>query len=556
MEFAVTNIAATLSEVADTQPFAPAIYYPDGRDRTGRRRYVHYTFRQLDEASDVIAAGLRAYGIGKGTRAALMVTPSLEFFALTFGIFKAGAAPVMIDPGIGLPALKTCLGEAEPEAFIGIPKAHMARVVLGWAKRSLKQWVTVGRKGPWGGVTLADVQRRGRASDLGEVRQWTRETSLSDMAAILFTSGSTGIPKGVVYSHGTFLAQVELIRAMYDIRPGEIDLPTFPLFALFDPALGMTSVIPEMDFTKPASVDPNEIFEAVENFGVTNMFGSPALLNTVSRAGAAANVSLPTLRRVISAGAPVPATTMERMLSLLGPGARIHTPYGATESLPVATISSDEVLGETRAATDAGEGVCVGRPIDAMDVRLIAVSDDAIARWEDATEVAPGETGEVCVKGPVVTERYYNRDASTELAKIREGDAIWHRMGDLARMDADGRLWFCGRKSQRVTLDDETLFTVPCEAVFNTHASVFRSALVGVSRGGRTVPVLCVELEEEHRARQGDALRDELLALAKTRPHTARIEHVLFHDSFPVDIRHNAKIGRPALRSWAEGKLA
>ena len=556
MEFSVTNIAATLTEVAEARPFAPAIYYPDGRDPQGRRRYVHYTFQQLDEASDVIAAGLRASGIGRGTRAALMVTPSLEFFALTFGIFKAGAAPVMVDPGIGLSALKTCLGEAEPSAFIGVPKAHAARVVLGWARGTLKHLVTVGRKGPWGGITLREVQRRGRAADLAEVRAWTRETALDDVAAILFTSGSTGVPKGVVCTHRTFLGQVELIRGMYGIEPGEIDLPTFPLFALFDPALGMTSVIPEMDFTKPASVNPDEIFEAVENFGVTNMFGSPALLNTVSRAGEAQRVRLPTLRRVISAGAPVPATTMERMLSLLGEGARIHTPYGATECLPVATISSDEVLGETRAATDAGEGVCVGSPIDAMDVRLIAVTDEPIARWADVTEVALGETGEVCVKGPVVTERYFNRDASTALAKIQDGDAIWHRMGDLARMDEDGRLWFCGRKSQRVVLDDMTLFTVPCEAVFNTHPKVFRSALVGVTVGGVKRPALCVELEAAHRNDASAALREQLMALAKSRPHTAPIETFLFHPGFPVDIRHNAKIGRPALTAWAESQLS
>ena len=467
MEFSVTNIAATLTEVAEARPFAPAIYYPDGRDPQGRRRYVHYTFRQLDEASDVIAAGLRASGIGRGTRAALMVTPSLEFFALTFGIFKAGAAPVMVDPGIGLSALKTCLGEAEPSAFIGVPKAHAARVVLGWARGTLKHLVTVGRKGPWGGITLREVQRRGRAADLAEVRAWTRETALDDVAAILFTSGSTGVPKGVVYTHRTFLGQVELIRGMYGIEPGEIDLPTFPLFALFDPALGMTSVIPEMDFTKPASVNPDEIFEAVENFGVTNMFGSPALLNTVSRAGEAQRVRLPTLRRVISAGAPVPATTMERMLSLLGEGARIHTPYGATECLPVATISSDEVLGETRAATDAGEGV------RGLAHRRHGCSPDRGHRRAHRP-LGRRHRGRARRDRRGLRQGPGRHRALLQPRRLHGAREDPGRRRDLAphgrprAMDEDGRLWFCGRKSQRVVLDDMTLFTVPCE-VASTH---------------------------------------------------------------------------------------
>ena len=130
------------------------------------------------------------------------------------------------------------------------------------------------------------------------------ETSEDDIAAILFTSGSTGVPKGAVYTHGNFLAQVELLKETYGIEPGEIDLPTFPLFALFDPALGMSAVIPEMDPTRPANVDPEKILGAIQRYGVTNTFGSPALLHRVGSYGAAHGVKLPTLRRVISAGAP------------------------------------------------------------------------------------------------------------------------------------------------------------------------------------------------------------------------------------------------------------
>jgi acyl-CoA synthetase (AMP-forming)/AMP-acid ligase II len=548
-----TNIAAHLPAMAAAQPFAPAIFFPDGRDGRGRVRYTHYTYRQLDEASDRIARGLRAHGVTRGTRVALMVRPSLELFSLVFGLFKAGAVPVMIDPGIGLKNMKACLAKGRPEVFIGIPTAQLARLLLRWAKGSVRTVITVGRRGPWGGATLDEVERAGAGR--GEA---LAATAPDDLAAILFTSGSTGPPKGAVYTHGNFAAQVEAIRRMYDIRPGEIDLPTFPLFALFDPALGMTTVIPDMDPTRPAQADPRKIVEAIEDFGVTNMFGSPALLNTLGRWGEAHGARLPSLKRVISAGAPVPAHVLRRMRALLPDDGRVVTPYGATECLPVATIESREVLGETAAKTEAGAGVCVGRPVPEADVSIVAITDAPLARWSEAEVLPPGEIGEIVVRGPQATRRYWEADEHTALAKIPDeaGPGFRHRMGDLGYLDERGRLWFCGRKSQRVRTDAGPLFTVPCEGVFDAHPDVFRSALVGVPRGGRAEPVVCVELEPHAKRRDVARLRAELRERAAAHAHTAAIDTFLVHPGFPVDIRHNAKIRREALARWAAEELA
>jgi acyl-CoA synthetase (AMP-forming)/AMP-acid ligase II len=359
---ASVNIAAHLARMAAERPHATAVVCPDGRDRRGRARYVHLTYRQLDEASAQIARGLMRIGVGPGVRTVLMVSPSLEMYELVFALFRAGAVPVLVDPGIGLTNLKRCLGNARPEAFIGVAKANMARLVLGWSRRTIRTTVTVGRRRLLAGRTLTDVVAR------GEGRDAPMTVADEDIAAILFTSGSTGTPKGVIYGHGNFQAQVAAIGEMLGIEPGEVDCPTFPLFGLFDPALGMTTVVPDMDPTRPAKVDPRRIVEAVHDFGVTNMFGSPALLNTVGRYGEVTGAKLPSLRRVTSAGAPVPARIIERFLTMLPEGAEVFTPYGATESLPVALIGSNEVLGETRHATDEGRGVCVGRPVASIDV--------------------------------------------------------------------------------------------------------------------------------------------------------------------------------------------
>ncbi len=234
--------------MAESQPQTLAIAQPSGRPRQGRIRYRHYTYRELNAESNSLARGLERIGIHRGVRTVLMVTPSLEFYALTFALFKVGAVIVLIDPGMGTKNLGVCLAEARPEAFIGIPKAHVARLLFGWGRGSLRMCVTVGRRFGWSGWTLEQVRRLGGDNRLSVLAN----TRADEMAAILFTSGSTGIAKGVVYTHGIFAAQVESLRRLYGIEPGEVDLPTFPLFGLFGPALGMTSIIPQMDPTRPA----------------------------------------------------------------------------------------------------------------------------------------------------------------------------------------------------------------------------------------------------------------------------------------------------------------
>jgi acyl-CoA synthetase (AMP-forming)/AMP-acid ligase II len=542
------NLASHLAEKARLNPDQPAVVYPARDGRGGAR----CTFRELEQASNQLARGLERIGLRPGMRVALMIPPGLDFFALTFALFKLGAIPVLIDPGMGLQKVGKSLAEAGPEAFIGSPKAHLARLLFTWSPGTISVKVTVGGQSFFGGRPLARVRRLGA----GEEVYAPKQPAPDEMAAILFTSGSTGPSKGVVYTHEIFNRQIEYIRELYQIQPGEIDLPTFPLFGLFGPALGMTVILPDMDPTKPAQVDPVRIITAMREFKVTSMFGSPAVINRVGRYGAEQNLKLTGMRRVISAGAPVPAKVLERFAAMLPPGTQVFTPYGATECLPVSSIGSDEILRETRHQTDQGRGVCVGLPVPGLVVKVIRITDDPIPVWNDDLVLPAGEIGEIVVQGPHVTGAYYNRPEATALSKILDSiRRFYHRMGDVGYFDDRGRIWFCGRKSHRVVTPQATLFTIPCEAIFNLHPAVFRSALVGVTNGLVTEPVLCVELEQQARGADRKELREELLTLGRKHPHTKPIKTILFHPGFPVDVRHNSKIFREKLAFWASRQL-
>jgi len=423
----------------------------------------------------------------------------------------------------------------------------LRRIRPGFFK-SVKHWVTVGRRWFWGGHTLRHL-----CSGNPAPYPLTR-TGRDETAAILFTTGSTGPAKGAVYTHGNFDAQLRQIKSHLGISSDEIDLSTFPLFALFWPALGITAVIPDMDPTQPARVDPKKIIEAINDQGVTQMFASPALLNRVGSYGKAKDILLPSLKRVISAGAPVSPDNIQQFSTMLCDDAEIHTPYGATEAVPIISIRSKEILSETRTLSEQGNGACIGYPINDISIRLIRISDDPIDEWTEALAVADGEIGEIAVKGALVTRHYFNRPRDTALAKIKDGDGIWHRMGDLARRDQDGRIWLYGRKSHRVITAAETLYTIPCEAIFNRHPKVYRSALVGIGPHQDRRPVICIELKSKIANNEKNTIEKELRNLAGQYAHTRRIETILFHDAFPVDIRHNSKIFREKLAVWAESK--
>lgn len=548
------NVAARLVALAQSQPNQVAVAEPQGY-RSGKRVYKTITYRELNEDSDRIAHGLHNMGVSPGMRLALLVRPGIDFVSCVFGALKSGAVMILIDPGMGKNNLLKCLEQAHPEGFIALSTVQALRIFMKRRFPHAKYNLTVGHRWFWGGPNLASL-RRGKYPG-----PFMADTVANDPAAIIFTTGSTGAPKGVLYEHITFESQVKEISTQYGIQAGQIDLPGFPMFGLFNCAMGSTAVIPDMDASHPAQVDPRKILEAVRDWNVTQSFGSPTIWDVVSQWCKKNNQKLESIRMILSAGAPVQEPVLRRVLSILPEGAQIHTPYGATEALPVASISAAEVLSDTAALTREGAGVCVGRRFSGIDWKIIRITEAPIPTLSMAEELPNGEIGELIVTGDQITREYVTCREMNAMSKIRDGEYIWHRMGDVGYLDDMERFWFCGRMAHHLETEAGPMFTIPCEAIFNQHPDVTRSALVGIHMepdSHYVEPVIIIQPQDpaifKFKARR-ETLCAELLELARNNPKTAHIQRFLFHPAFPVDIRHNAKIFREKLTVWAHKQL-
>ncbi|MGC9450278.1 MAG: fatty acid CoA ligase family protein [Oceanipulchritudo sp.] len=522
-----SNVARFLARQAGAQPEAAALMAPLGRERDGSIRYERVSFSALHAQTEQVAHALHGAGLRPGMRTLLMVRPGSDLIRCCFALFKLGAVPVIIDPGMGLRHFLECVRRTRPEALLGIPLAQLVSRVFRSSFRSLRHRVPVGKRfAAW---------YAGRPDTGFPIR----EPGPGELAAILFTSGSTGPPKGVCYGHGEFDAQVHLIRETFAIEPGEVDLPMLPVFSLFNPALGMTTVVPEINPGKPASVEPRKILQAIDQCGVTNSFGAPVLWKKIARYAGDHKRTFPTLRRVLMAGAPVPPDLV-RLMRPVFPQARLWSPYGATECLPVSAIDGETILRESAEKSATGAGTCVGGPVAGVRIRIIEIREDAVPAMEDARPLPPGEIGEIVATGRTVTRSYDALPEATARAKItdREG-RIWHRMGDAGYLDEAGRLWFCGRLSERVLSKDGPLYTDCVEGIFNVLPGVSRSALIGLGSPPNQEPAIVIEPEKGERVD-----REAVLEHAARHPLTSAVKQVFFSRSFPVDVRHNAKIHR------------
>ncbi len=530
------NISDYIYSIAKQFPDKPAVLHP-----------YTISYKEFQTEIDHFVLGLTRIGLKKGHKVLLLVKPSPQMFILTFSIIRMGAIPVMIDPGMGHKAMIKAFSKLKIDMFIGEPIAHILRIIYPGAFKNITTYVTSGRP------------LFGYAHSLSSFRlaEWKESQSVAskptDEAAIFFTSGSTGPAKAVLYKNSMLHAQIDILRNHFKYSADEIDCCTFPLIGLLVMGLGLSVVFADMNMTKPAELKPEKLIRNIQDYNCSHLFCSPMVLRKLAEYGNKHKIKLPSIKRVMTAGAAVPAGLLQDFRKMLTDTAEIHTPYGATEALPISDMNDRELLELYSNPKVNNEGVCIGYPIGGAEIKIIEINDYEIPAFEKVNELPDNKVGEIIVKGPVVTQEYLGMEL-LHYSKIWDpkSNIYWHRMGDLARKDDKGRIWFYGRKSQRVQTKDGILYTIPVEAFFNAHPKVRRSALIGIAETGTKfkLPMICIQLEGAVNKNKKRQITQELLEIAKN--HDISVKSFLFYKDFPVDPRHNAKIFREKLTKWAQ----
>lgn len=552
----IFNLADIALEVAQSDPGRVAVIEPDGRNADGTRKYRQYTYRQLSTDVESVAIGLRELGIAERTRTVFMTPPSYGGCVVGLALTRVGATTVWIDPSVGYLNVAERLNRLRPDAFVGIPLAHLGRMTFGWGSRLRMKGISIGPALVPGTRSWQSLRRPVPAH--GIVRANVKP---QDPAAIMYTTGSTGPAKPTLYEQRNLCAIHRLVHQTwrFDRRATPpVDMPVFPAFFTVGLSAGGTIVIPPINYVRqtPEKVDPRALLEVIGDCKVETLFASPVILENLARLGRDEGATARTLHTVVGGGAPLYAHVIGPLRQMIAENGEVHADYGATEALPATEMAGEEAMIETYSATARGEGLCVGRPFDRVEVKIVELTDGPIRSLERVRELATGEIGEIIVRGPHVSTCYADDATSTLANKIADVDGVWHRLGDAGYLDRSGRLWVCGRVGHRLALSDGPMFPLMCEPIFDAHPDVKRSGLVGVPLGDTVVPVICIELlDGSTRGPKVDMIRDQLLRLAAAHPTTRAIRAVLFHVRLPVDPRHNSKIERPALARWAAKHL-
>ena len=516
---------------------AVAVVEMDGED-VGRS----VTFAELAGDVAAVATGLHQAGVEAGDRVALLIPPGIDLTVCLYACWRMGAVVVVADAGLGLRGMGRALASADPAYLIGIPRALVAARAMRWpgvriAAAPLSD-AARGSLGAW--ATLDEIRR------LGSVGSSPAPPSDDDTAAVVFTSGATGAAKGVVYRHHQAQAQRDALMRIYEIAPDDRLVAAFGPFALYGPAMGICSAVPDMEVTSPGTLTAAGLGAAVAAIDATLVFASPAALTNVSATSGDLSPqlrgALGGVRLLMSAGAPVSAAVLRRACRVM-PNAEAHTPYGMTEVLPVADITLEGI----EAAGDRN-GVCVGTPIAGVEVAIDPLDELGRPRNEPAS--AAGVTGEVCIRAAHVKDRY-DRLWVTQHASAQPPG--WHRSGDVGHLDADGQLWIEGRLFHVIVGPGGPVTPVGIEHAVESLESVALAAAVGVGpQGTQHAVVVVVPHDPPRRAGlAADSLADEVRAVVDV-----DVAAVLVVPALPVDKRHNSKINRTRVAHWAEGVLA
>lgn len=563
----IFNLADIVLRVAREDPERIAVIDLDGWEGYGTRRYKRHTYAELSADAESVAVGLREMGIAELTRIVFMSPPSYETCVIGVALTRVGAFSIWIDPSVGYRNIAERLRHVKPEAFLGNALAHLGRITFGWGPRDLRKLVLTGSSILPGAHTISGFPPFPGARSIRSLRRQapaepeSPQVGPGDPCAVLYTTGSTGPAKPTLYPHRNFCQVFRNAHHSWRWDPDDevpVDLAVFPAFCFIPISAGGTMVVPPIDFARqgPAEVNSAALIQVINDCKVGSFFAAPILIENLAREALARNLTMPSLKRVIGAGAPI-FGPVERMLSaVMAPDGELAANYGATEAMPSTEMGSHEHLQGLWHMTEQGAGICVGYALPGVELKIIDIVDGSIDSSEETSELPTGQVGEILVRGKHVSPGYYLDPENTRKNKVPDPQGDWHRFGDTGYLDAQGKLWVCGRVSELVKTAGGNVFPLQVEPLFDAHPKVRRSGLVGVPAPVGELPVLCVEVEPGVGKNELAGLHQELLARAADSEKANKIHAILFKRRLPVDPRHNSKIERQRLAKWAAPQLS
>ncbi|MCT4641560.1 MAG: fatty acid CoA ligase family protein [Bacteriovoracaceae bacterium] len=522
------NLSDRISEHAISNRDKLAVICPSNNNS----KYISYTFLELENKINQFANKLTSLGVKKDDVVLIFIKPYIDFSAIIFACYKIGAVCTFIDPGMGRKKLLESISKSTASVLIGIKKVHIARMLFRSSFKDIKLFITTDRLGIFSHSIYKNLDKMSSRFKSVDIEN-------QKIGSLLYTSGGTGAPKPVIYTQKILMEQTKKLQNEFDLKPQDTDLAGFPLFALFTLSMGMSSVIPFMDPAAPAKADPQSLIKNIKDNKCSFIAGSPAIWNNMVKYCNDNNIKLDTVKYFVMFGAPI-SYKMHKRISNIIPNGTSYTPYGATESLPVSNISGKQILKEFSDENIMGKGICVGTPMKGVKVNIIKKQDGAINNIKDCEFLKTGQVGEIIVNSTTTTIGYNNMEDITKASKIYDENTFWHRMGDMGYMDDKGQLWFLGRVAHTFETNDSMYTPINIEQFFIAKNEIEKAAFIRAKN--KNVIIL--------------NSKNEALAKDIIKKNNLPIDKVLVNENFPVDIRHNIKIDRKKLSTWAIGELS
>lgn len=501
-------------------------------------------YRQFGGMINTAAAGLRKLGIEKGDRVIIFLPMSTLMYTAMFAVQRLGAIAVFLDSWARSSHLGASAACAQPKAMI----SHKAAFDLIKEVPEFNSMPLRVIAGPGNDGTYTQLEKLLESPEGTEVVPVESEFT----ALITFTTGSSGTPKGANRTHRFLCAQHESLSHVVPYEAWDKDMPAFPIFSLNNLASGVTTLLPAIDLAAPSERDAASMVSQILHEKITCTTLSPSMLNGVSAYCIAHKIQLPSLRRVVTGGAPISRDNVGDFKKI-APQSEVWVLYGSTEVEPMAHIEATEMLAMLPDPDPeiVEDGVNVGHVSDDLRYKFIKIVRDSIdlkkTPWKDL-EVAPGEVGEFIVTGDHVCRDYYNNPEAFFKSKIQDAEGnVWHRTGDLARIDSKGYLWVVGRIHNVIERGDKYCFPVGPEVILKRLPSVRYGAFLGLPDkvlGSKTAVVV-----EMHSGKTADAsLKMEILRLFKK--NKVPVDCIYVVDKIPMDPRHHSKVEYDILRDY------